>query len=90
MQRLSQSQHCAHVRTSALHFSLQTQVEINTNLLLREEEYFERANEFIPERWLRDDVTTLRAKDLFAMLPFSHGARMCIGGFVLMCGVHLY
>ena len=53
-------------------------------MLLREEEYFERGNEFIPERWLRDDATTLRAKDLFAMLPFSHGARMCIGGFVLI------
>lgn len=72
-------------KSGSLRFFRQTQVELNTNLLLRDDEYFERADEFIPERWLRSDatpsdVTTLASKDPFAMLPFSHGARSCIGG----------
>jgi cytochrome P450 family 12 len=54
-----------------------------TNIIPLQEENFERANEFIPERWLKDNVDTNcpHAKDShpFAYLPFGFGSRMCVG-----------
>ncbi|XP_045602209.2 probable cytochrome P450 49a1 [Procambarus clarkii] len=41
------------------------------------EEYFPRATEFIPERWLRDNPD--RPTNHFASIPFSVGTRMCVG-----------
>ena len=57
--------------------NFQTQIQLNMNVLLREEDYFKDGNEFIPERWLRGADKTL--VDSYLVLPFSHGARMCIG-----------
>ena len=45
--------------------------------ITRNEEYFQRANEFLPERWSRD--RPLGDIHPFASLPFSHGKRMCVG-----------
>lgn len=50
--------------------------------LLHEEEFVERADEFIPERFLKEAQTGCpNAKDIhpFLMLPFGFGARACIG-----------
>nr|XP_053642328.1 probable cytochrome P450 49a1 [Cherax quadricarinatus] len=41
------------------------------------EEYFPRATEFLPERWLRDNPD--RLQNQFASIPFSVGTRMCVG-----------
>ncbi|RXG58133.1 Sterol 26-hydroxylase, mitochondrial [Armadillidium vulgare] len=43
----------------------------------RDEKYFKKGNEFIPERWMRD--RPLGSIHPYAALPFSHGTRMCIG-----------
>ncbi|KAJ8303364.1 hypothetical protein KUTeg_019760 [Tegillarca granosa] len=43
-----------------------------------DERFFERAKEYIPERWLRDD-TGKRNFHPFSTLPFGFGPRSCIG-----------
>ena len=42
------------------------------------EEYFEQPNKFKPERWLREGEDQLLHHP-FAVMPFSHGPRMCLG-----------
>lgn len=46
-------------------------------LLGWEESLFPKADQFLPERWLRD--RPLGPIDPFVVLPFTHGKRMCIG-----------
>ncbi|XP_069190824.1 probable cytochrome P450 49a1 isoform X2 [Procambarus clarkii] len=41
------------------------------------EEYFPRATEFLPERWMRDHPD--RLNNQYASIPFSVGTRMCVG-----------
>ena len=47
----------------------------------RDERFYPRPNEYIPERWLRsttDDIS--KSQDfLFGMKPFGFGPRGCIG-----------
>lgn len=51
--------------------------------LMRDENYFNKANEFVPERWLRgNDLCEVR--DPFAYLPFGFGARACVGKRIAM------
>jgi cytochrome P450 family 12 len=61
----------------------QTELIFPTNIIPLQEKHFERANEFIPERWLKDnnDPKCPHAKDShpFAYLPFGFGSRMCVG-----------
>ncbi|KAI8875596.1 cytochrome P450 [Backusella circina FSU 941] len=42
------------------------------------EDYWDRPNEFIPERWLPEQ-TEVRPADAEAFIPFSSGSRNCIG-----------
>ena len=42
-------------------------------------EYWQRPNEFIAERFNRNGPAGLRSDTLCTYLPFSHGARACIG-----------
>lgn len=55
------------------------------NMLLQNDEtYFEKASEFIPERWLKvpdDEINITPAKNTngFVYLPFGFGPRSCIG-----------
>lgn len=53
-------------------------VSVPTYSLLRDESVFERANEYIPERWLTGDSEKKQAM-LKTHLPFSTGPRACIG-----------
>lgn len=51
---------------------------IGFNMLIgQSEKYFQRADEFIPERWNRD--RPFGEIHPYASLPFSFGTRMCIG-----------
>ncbi|KAK3927038.1 putative cytochrome P450 12a5, mitochondrial [Frankliniella fusca] len=49
-----------------------------TNELFMDEEYFPRAKEFLPERWLSDNKE-LKTNHPFAYVPFGFGPRMCVG-----------
>ncbi|XP_017112236.1 probable cytochrome P450 12a5, mitochondrial [Drosophila elegans] len=54
---------------------------------LHNEEYFPKASEFLPERWLRNasdssgkcPANDLKTKNPFVFLPFGFGPRMCVG-----------
>lgn len=54
-----------------------------THITALDNHIFDRSDEFIPERWLKDnaDPQCPHAKDShpFAYLPFGFGPRMCIG-----------
>lgn len=47
-----------------------------SDVICHMEKYFDRASEFIPERWLGEGRQSVPP---FAYIPFGHGARMCIG-----------
>ena len=51
---------------------------INNFAMARNEDAFENAKSYIPERWLRG---TDNAKDMnpFASQPFGFGVRSCVG-----------
>jgi len=47
-----------------------------------QEKYFTKANEFLPERWMKNSEKTLpnfKPIHPFASLPFGYGRRMCVG-----------
>ncbi|XP_030371716.1 probable cytochrome P450 12a4, mitochondrial [Scaptodrosophila lebanonensis] len=56
---------------------------------LKSDSYFPRADEFLPERWLRSESTpgtegkcpanALKLTNPFVFLPFGFGPRMCVG-----------
>ncbi|XP_052864320.1 cytochrome P450 CYP12A2-like [Anopheles cruzii] len=53
-----------------------------TSVLQRDDQFFHRASQFLPERWLNERPEGLpSAKDTnpFIFLPFGFGARSCIG-----------
>lgn len=53
-----------------------TTVVVITSILHRNEELYPNPDEFSPDRFLDDDN---KSKFLFGYLPFSAGARNCIG-----------
>ncbi|KAM8708853.1 hypothetical protein ACLKA7_015770 [Drosophila subpalustris] len=57
-----------------------SRIIMGSNALLKEEKYYPRADEFLPERWLRDSETNKKMQiSPFSFLPFGFGPRMCIG-----------
>ena len=55
-----------------------TYVAYGFTALMRREEHFDQPEKFMPERWMRGCPEHNKAHP-FAFIPFSHGARMCIG-----------
>lgn len=53
-----------------------TMIITQNQVASRQEENFERANEFVPERWLEDRS---KRPSSFISLPFGFGPRSCIG-----------
>ena len=53
----------------------------------RDESIFPNANSFVPERWLRENK---EENDIhpYSSLPFSYGARSCIGEGILLACFH--
>ncbi|GAB1600268.1 cytochrome P450 27C1-like [Argonauta hians] len=58
------------------HIPKGTCLMINNYAMSRDEKNFPNANEFIPERWFRNDARKFHP---FAVIPFGHGSRSCIG-----------
>ncbi|XP_034483057.1 probable cytochrome P450 12d1 proximal, mitochondrial [Drosophila innubila] len=57
-----------------------SQILLGSNALMKDERYYPRADEFLPERWLRDPETNKKTQiSPFTFLPFGFGPRMCIG-----------
>lgn len=63
-----------------------TRVMMNSNLLSKDECHYTRAEEFLPERWLRQRHNETCAEKIidenqspFVYLPFGFGPRMCAG-----------
>ncbi|XP_053692436.1 cytochrome P450 12b1, mitochondrial-like [Sabethes cyaneus] len=59
-----------------------TEVAMAAMLLQKDEKYYSRAKEFIPERWLKEETDGCPAgknTHPFVYLPFGFGSRTCIG-----------
>lgn len=60
----------------------QTHVNLNPHVHFKSEEYFPKASEFLPERWLRGGESS----DIhpYLLTPFGHGVRTCAGNTFLL------
>jgi cytochrome P450 len=47
--------------------------------VVHDEKYFHRPDEFIPERWIKDEEASQMGDRLEASQPFSYGPRGCLG-----------
>ncbi|XP_052071884.1 cytochrome P450 10-like isoform X2 [Mytilus californianus] len=58
-----------------------TFVVVNSALMCKDERFFPRPTEFIPERWLRDtEGELMKSRNFpFAYNPFGYGQRSCLG-----------
>ena len=59
--------------------SLQTVTGFSSPVILSSDEYFPKADQFIPERWLHGASADVKSTHPFAFLPFSFGSRNCVG-----------
>ncbi|XP_068145178.1 probable cytochrome P450 12d1 proximal, mitochondrial [Drosophila tropicalis] len=68
------------VNLSGYQIPKETTVLLASNALMKDETYYHRADEFLPERWLRDPESNKKIQvNPFTFLPFGFGPRMCIG-----------
>lgn len=56
-----------------------TTVLYSTMAVQTDPNYWERAGEFWPDRWLEENVKQYGPKHVLAYLPFGGGKRKCIG-----------
>ncbi|XP_035714356.1 probable cytochrome P450 CYP44 isoform X2 [Folsomia candida] len=60
-----------------------THVDLNQFVHFRSPQYFHDPDNFIPERWLRDEEVGESSKSVqnhpYLFIPFGHGTRMCAG-----------
>ncbi|XP_062535024.1 probable cytochrome P450 12a5, mitochondrial [Armigeres subalbatus] len=57
-----------------------TDVAMSSMILQNDERFLTRANEFLPERWLKmDGYPSVKEAHPFLILPFGFGVRTCIG-----------
>ncbi len=54
-----------------------THVHLNNNMLLRKSEYFDDPDDYLPERWMRDESG--QNIHPYLLLPFGFGPRTCVG-----------
>ncbi|KAF7285325.1 hypothetical protein GWI33_011118 [Rhynchophorus ferrugineus] len=54
------------------------QIVFQHYVMSNEEEYFKNSNQFLPERWLKNNCLNRQAHP-FVSLPFGYGKRMCLG-----------
>ncbi|XP_074652909.1 putative cytochrome P450 CYP44 isoform X2 [Tubulanus polymorphus] len=66
-----------------------TRVDLNHFVTCRMEEYFDRPNEFLPERWLRD-VNNTNGIHPYAHAQFGAGTRMCPGRLFARQDIELF
>ena len=69
-----------------------TQVNVFSYFMSQDKSVFEDAQEFKPERWLRDKEQSCKfndAKEVFSSLPFGFGTRMCLGRRIAELELHL-
>lgn len=52
---------------------------MHTMLPSKQEKHFERANEFLPERWIRESTGKPNDSPPYLNIQFGHGVRTCIG-----------
>nr|WET52765.1 cytochrome P450 71AT283 [Callicarpa americana] len=64
-----------------------TVVYVNTWAVARDPEYWENPGEFLPERFLNNDID-IKGQD-FGVIPFGSGRRMCPGMFMGLANVEL-
>lgn len=57
----------------------QTRVSVHPWSIVRDEANYHAPDQFIPERWLRDEPAGQRGDRLETNLPFSSGPRGCLG-----------
>ncbi len=66
------------------------QVNFLSFYMVRDEEIFEDAQTFKPERWLRKkDAILTEAAEAFSSIPFGFGTRMCLGRRIAELELHL-
>ncbi|KAI0847541.1 cytochrome P450 [Daldinia vernicosa] len=63
-------------------------VGMSTHLVHHDETLFPNSSEFIPERWLGDDLEKRREMEQHH-LSFGKGSRMCFGMNLALCELHL-
>ena len=59
--------------------NLQTYIDLNAYIWLKDETIFPNAKSIIPERWSRDDKQSSQSIHPYILNPFSVGTRMCAG-----------
>lgn len=58
-----------------------TNVAMGNGIIQNDEKYFEKADKFLPERWIRNEKGEVGAKSThpFVYMPFGFGPRTCVG-----------
>lgn len=69
-----------------------TQVDFLSYFMGRDERVFKNAEEFKPDRWLRNKEQSgkfIDSKEVFSSIPFGFGTRMCLGRRIAELELHL-